>query len=214
MFIRKLAVMTAVAAFGLLAMASYASATIHIRTDPGGSFLSGSTTITNTTSERSTLAGSAGNISCDVVKFDADLNANTAASSITGTLTQLTFTTCTDTVPIINFASCHLDTTAGFPSVHITAAAGGGSVQITDPLVRCLLVGGGGASCYFTGTSASAIGTFANLASTLDYTSVAVDRGTGAGDLGAACGEGGTFNAKFTHIVQGGTNRTITITTA
>jgi hypothetical protein len=209
MFIRKLAVLAAIAAFGLLALGSIsASASTALRTDPGNALLTGSTTITNTSSSPALLTLDIGSVTCSNTRFDADVTRNSSATSITGTLTALTFTTCTDTVPFVQVTSCHR-TGATFPAIHITAGDTGGQVQIVDATVVCNVASGG--ACYYT--AATANGNASNATSTLSYTGIGVTHVTGAGDLGFLCGNGASFSVTLNHIVQGGTNRTVTITT-
>jgi hypothetical protein len=216
MSIRKLAMLTAVAALGLLALgSSSASATTALRTDPGGALLSGSTTITNTSSGNAVLnLPGLGTVTCTNTKFDADANSNSSATTIAGTLTSLTFSTCSDTIPIITVTHCELDPDRAKPSVSISSTAIGGNVTINDAGVRCFTPTLNG-FCYYTGTTASAVGIGNNAASTLTYTNVQVDRYAGAtSDLGSTCGNNGNFSVTLNHIVQGGTNATVTITTA
>lgn len=217
MSIRKLTLLTAVAAVGLMGLATTsASASTALRTDPGGSLLTGSTTITNTASDTSTRVFSGlGTIHCAQTFADIDVHGRTSPTSITGTLTGLTFTSCTDTLPVIQYTSCALSPTSPFPVVHITATNDqGGTVQITDETIRCSIQGAGTSFCYYTMTSSSNIGAFVNAPSTLTFSGVVLHHVTGSGDLGAICGAQGAFNTTLTHLVQGGTNRTITITTS
>jgi hypothetical protein len=220
MLIRKMAVLASLATIGLLSLgAGAASATsTAIRTDPGG-LLTGATTITNGASDTSTLAlDGLGTIHCSQTTFEATLASNTGASSVTGTLNQLTFTSCTDTIPVIGISSCHLDASLGLPAIHIvadnsSAAGANGTVQVTDPRVKCNLINGGNAGCYYTGTSSSAIGDAFNANSRIVFPNVTAHHVTGSGDQGVLCGTQGSFNATLTDVRQVGTNRTITVTT-
>jgi hypothetical protein len=214
MFIRKLAALAAIAALSLLALgAMSASASTALRTDPSGGRLTGSTTITNTTSHPAVLQTDKGTVTCNSTKFDADVTSNNSATSISGTLTQLTFTTCTDTIPVVAINSCHL-ATGNTPSVSIAANATGGHVTLTDVLARCV-VAGSASGCYYTGATATGVAT--NATSVLSYNNIsAIYPVTNPADgIGAAiCGTNALFSVTLTHIVQGGTNATITITTA
>jgi hypothetical protein len=94
--------------------------------------------------------------------------------------------------------------------VHITAnTAVQSTTLVTDPTVRCNIAGSTTSFCYYT--AASATGTGNNTASTLAFSSIGVTTVAGSGSLGAACGSTGTFAVTLNHIVQGGTNRTVTI---
>src|SRR4051794_5346805 len=105
MSIRKLALLAAVAALGLLALGAVtASATTAVRLH-NGTVVNG--TIKNTSSGPATLHTDAGKITCTTTAFDADVNGNPAAT-VTGKLTTLTFTSCTDNLLAVNVLSCHL----------------------------------------------------------------------------------------------------------
>jgi hypothetical protein len=213
MSIRRLASLVAIAAIGVLALgAASASASTALRTDPGGGLLTGSTTITNTTAAPSvlTLTG-LGVVTCNQTNFDANVTSNSSAGSITGTLATLTFTTCSDTLPVITISSCTLNP-GTTPVVHIFASNDtGGTTTIDDATVRCNIAGSTTSFCYYT--AATALGQGNNAASTLTYGSIGVGVVGGSGSLGAACGSTGTFSSTLRHIVQGGTNRTVTVQT-
>jgi hypothetical protein len=206
-----MALIAAIAALGLLALGSAsAPASTTLRTDPGGGLLSGSTTVTSTSNEPVVMPLNLGTVTCNSLKFDADVTSNSSATSIAGTLTGLTLTSCTDTIPVISVGSCHASTT---PAVSITANDTGGHMNLTDVLVRCPVAGGPNA-CYFT--AATATGVELNATSSLAYTNVATvyPASNPADGLGGnICGATGTFSATLTHLVQGGTNATLTITT-
>jgi hypothetical protein len=209
MLIRKLAGRMAIAALGLLALGSAsASASTHLRLDPGNMPFAGSTTVTNTTSGPMVWTTGVGNLSCSASRFDADVNAHTSATTIGGSLTGLTFTSCTDSIPLLNFTGCHRHG-ATLPTVTINGSAG--TVAITDLIVRCTFQGSTSA-CYLT--AASAAGTYNNAASTLTYVNVPVaviTTPTTDAIAPGACGTSGSWTFAFTHIVQGGTNRTVTV---
>jgi hypothetical protein len=215
MSIRKLALFAAVSALGLLAIASAsASASTALRTDPGGGLLTGSTTITNTSASHATLSlPGLGTVNCAETKFDANVTRNSSATSITGSLAQLTFTSCSDNIPVIGIASCTLSPNSPLPVVHIIADNDvGGTTSITDPTVRCDIIASPNAFCYYTPHIANGQGN--NVLSTLTFNVTGVTNVPGSGSLGALCGSAaGTFNVTLRHIVQGGTNRTITVTT-
>lgn len=213
MSIRRLAASAAIAAISMLALgAASASATTVIRTDPGGGLLTGSTTIRNTTSNTAVLQTSLGGVTCTRTTFDADLASNSGPSSVTGTITSLTFAGCTDHIPLITITECGLHAGSPLPTIHITADAGGtgGSVQVTDPTVRCAIANSTSA-CYYT--AATATGSANNVTSNLTFANVAVASVSPTTDaLGAGlCGTNATFGVTLQHIVQGGTNATITI---
>jgi hypothetical protein len=222
MFIRKLAALASLATVGLLSLgAGAASATsTAIRTDAPSALLTGATTITNGGSDSSTMAFAGfGSFHCAQTTFEATLASNTGAASVTGTLNQLTFTSCVDTIPVITFTSCHLDASLGLSGIHIVAdnspaAGANGTVQVTDPRVKCLISGGGGhAGCYYTFTSATAIGNVFNANSRIVFPAITVHHVTGTGDQGSLCPGLSSLNTTLTDVRQVGTNRTITVTT-
>ncbi len=200
---------------GLLALGSAsASASTAIRLDPGPVAFPAGGTITNTTSSSATLSlGATGTIHCGLVKGTATVASGASATSISATLTAITFSTCTDTLPVVTIESCSL--AAGTtPSISILGtSSSGGTVTTTDARVRCFLGGSGGAAfCEYT--AATAAGTAVNSTSTLAYSSVGVTHVNGAsGDQGVLCGASGSFNVTANHMVQSGTNRTLTLTT-
>jgi hypothetical protein len=222
MFIRKLAVLASLATIGLLSLGAGAASAAHttIRTDPDGAKLTGATTITNLASDQSTLTlQNLGAIHCQQTTFEATLHANTGTTSVTGTLNQLTFTNCTDSLPVIAITSCALDPTSSVPTIHIVAdnsvdPLAQGTVQVTDPRVRCSIAGSTTSFCYYTGTTSSAIGNAFNSNSRIVFPNVTAHHVTGSGDLSGACGTQGAFNATLTDVVQVGTNKTITVTTS
>lgn len=217
MNIRKLTATVAVALFGVLALGAVsASATTTLVTDPSGGLLTGSTTISNSGSTAATLSlTGVGEIVCSNTRFDADVNANQSATSITGTLTQLTFTTCTDTVPVLTITSCHLvpNATGQFPIIHITATGANTHTQLlTDPTVRCNIAGSATSFCYYTAHTATGLGT--NTPNAVTFNVPVVTNVAGSGSLGAACGASGaagSFHVGLTDAVQGGTGNRVTV---
>jgi hypothetical protein len=212
--IRKLAVNATIA--GLVALAGAvapAAATTALRTDPGGALLSGATTITATPGG-TLLAQTAGTGTshCTEVGFSADVRSSSSATSITGTLTALTFTSCNGFLGLTTFESCRLSPGSPLPTVHVTAGAGGGTVALADVTLKCAIMNSTSAFCYYTASTAA--GNLANGPSTLTYSSVALVAAAGSDSLGAPCGSSGSWNWTFTHIVQAGTNRTVTVTTS
>jgi hypothetical protein len=201
-----LVAMTAVLALSAGGIGSASATTL--RTDPGNvSFPTGNVTIKNTASGTALLTTSVGNFACTTAHLQATINNNHAAT-LTGTLSQLTLTSCTDTIPLLTFSSCHLHGAA--PTVAITANGTGGSFNLTDVGLRCSFTSPGGA-CYFT--AATANGTANNAASSISYTGVAWNGIPGTADsLGGLCFSSATFSVVLNHIVEAGTNRTVTVT--
>jgi hypothetical protein len=214
MFIRKLSPVLVLVLAVLAIGASSASGSTALRTDPGGGLLTGSTTITNTTAAPSvlTLTG-LGVVTCNQTNFDLHVNFSFSVFgvSVTGALTFGTFTSCTDTLPVITISSCTLNP-GTTPSIHIFAGNDtGGTTTIDDPTFRCNIAGSTTSFCYYT--AGTAVGQGNNTASTLTFSSVGVGTVGGSGSLGAACGSSGTFSTTLRHMVQGGTNRTVTVQT-
>jgi hypothetical protein len=210
MSIRKLTLLVATAAMGLLAVGFGSASATTLRADPGNTaFPAGNVTITNTSSSTATLTTALGNLTCESTRFHADVNQNGAAT-LTGRLTALTFTQCTDTIPVLTITSCHLHTPP-VPTISITSTGGGttGSVVLGDVVVRCAFAGTPNA-CYFTAATANGVAT--NATSTIQYNNVAAVGVSPTSDtLGALCPSTGTFGVTLRHIVQAGTNRTVTI---
>jgi hypothetical protein len=102
------------------------------------------------------------------------------------------------------------------PSVTITAVAGGGTVALGHTIVRCHVVASANA-CYYT--LATAHGTFVNADSSIRFEGVQVvaitsPGGTTDGLAPGACGTSASLSVTLTHLVQSGTNRTLTVTTS
>lgn len=215
MFIRKLASLAAIAAVGLMVFGAVsASAGTTLRTDPGGGLLSGSTTIRNTTADPATLSTLAGEITCHQTFFDADVNVHSSTTDITGKLTTLTFTSCTDNILAVNILDCTLGN-APLPSVTITARAGGlSTISLGDTTVRCA-TSTPGKACYYTAPFADGSGV--NATSSIAYTNVGVSgitTGFTDGIVPVNCGTSGQFGVTLTHIVQGTGSDTVTIATS
>jgi hypothetical protein len=208
MFIRKLALLSVLAALGVLsvgAATSSAAAYLHDNVT-SGSLLAAGTTIMPRSSDPAvlTLPG-LGTVTCTNNRFDATVGASGGAT-ITGSLQSLTFTTCTDTVPFITVSSCHL--VNGTPSLTITATShSGGSININDITVKCNT--GSTSGCYYTASVAN--GAANNTGATLTYSNVSVTHTTGSGDLGALCGSSASFSTTFTDLTSGGTGRTVVL---
>lgn len=211
MAMRRWATMAAVVALGLVVPASASAlGSPHIRTDPGASLLVGSTTFKNTSADSATLdIPTLGTIHCSQTSFVADATANTSATTftLTGTLTSLTLSFCTDSIPALDFPDCTLrpGTT---PTLGIEAGAPS-RIRISTPIVRCqtpFLI----TFCEYSPGSAP-IGFMQALTSNLTYNMTGMTNlGTGAGH---SCGTTpATLRLTLTDLVQTGTNRTITIT--
>lgn len=212
MFIRRSVSVAAIAAVGLLAVGS-ASASTTLRTDPGGGLLSGATTVRNVTSDPATLVTAAGDVSCAQAFSDIDVNANSSATSISGKITSLTLTSCTDNILAVNVLDCTL-ATGNLPTVTVTANDTGGSVVQGDTISRCA-TSTVGKACYFTASSASGAGV--NATKRLDYSGVgvvAITTGFTDAIQPANCGSSGTFGVTLTHAVQSTGTNTVTITTS
>jgi hypothetical protein len=205
-----------VAVAALLTVGSAAaSATTALRTDPGNLLLTGTTTIKNTTSDPVVFQTQAGGFTCTRTNFDVDVTSNSSAGSISGSLTALTFTTCTDTILAVNISACHLHRIGGaIPPVSITSNGAGGNISLSDVTVRCTTSPTQG--CYYT--AATENGTGVNATSSINFPGVPViavgnPPGTTDGVSAANCGTTATVSVTLTHIVDS-TNRTVTITTA
>jgi hypothetical protein len=207
--IRRSATLAAVAALSLLALgAAPAPASTSLRSDPGGGLLTGSTTITNTSSGVATLTTGSGSITCSNTSFTATATSNSSATTIGGSLNTLTFTTCTDTIPLVTFAGCHRHG-ATLPAVSVNGSTG--TVTLTDVIVRCSVFASN-QGCYLT--AATLNGTVNNALSTLTYTNVPVTGisfPTTDAVAPGACITSGNFSVTLRHIVQSGTNRTVTL---
>jgi hypothetical protein len=201
MSIRKLALVVATAALGLLSVGIGSASATTLNTDPGNiPFATGNVTVKNTSSGVATLTTGLGTITCNTTHFESTINNNHAAT-LPGTLNRLTFTSCSDTVPLLTVSSCHQHRTSPL-AVSTTL------VTLTDVTVRCNLAGIA-QGCYFT--AATAAGVVNNPASTLSYTNVNASSVNPTGDAFGFCPSSGTFSVVLNHIVEVGTNRTVTV---
>lgn len=209
MSISRAAALAAIAALGVLLIGAVsASAHTVLRTDPGGLPLIGPTSIAPTSSDHFTLQTQTGSVTCVSSTFTADVNSNTGIDSITGRLTSLTAVGCTDTLPQVDITSCHLE---NVPVLHIISSSTvGGMFLLTDPVLRCPIVGGFNA-CYYT--SPVAPGQFDNFQSELTFQNVPATPVIATPDAlpPGPCGDAGAWSVTYTHVVQELTNQTLTV---
>jgi hypothetical protein len=203
MFIRKLVVLAAVAAFGVLAVASSASAaTTVLRTDPGNVRVPAGATVTGTSEGAATFSITGlGTFTCHSA-FSLTASVTEGNPSVDGTLASLALTSCSDTIPVIDYDTC--SAVSPFPTVTVAATStAGGTVTLGNTQTFCHAVGTGtpGSGCYWLMTSPT--GSFTNLNSTLAFVNVAVDHKVPTGatnDLGASCGTTLTFTARYSGV--------------
>lgn len=201
MSIQKLTVSLAVAASGLLAIGSASASATTLNTDPGNvPFATGNVTTKNTSSGVALFTTALGNFSCSTTHIEAAINNNHAAV-LPGTLNHFSLTSCTDTIPNLTFTSCHQHGTA---PIDVSTA----TVTLTDVTIRCSFAETS-QGCYFT--MSTAVGTVNNPASTLTFSSVSAGSVNPTGDLFFFCPSSATFSVVLNHIVEVGTNRTVTV---
>jgi hypothetical protein len=214
MSIRRFASLAAIAAVAVMAFgAASASATTTLRLDPGNTPFSGATTISNTTARPAVLTTNIGVVTCNQTFFSADVNSHSSATTITGKLTSLTFTSCTDTIAPVNITSCTLHAGSPLPTVHVLGtSSAGGTVSVNGVVERCSVQASTNA-CYYAQNGA-APGTAVNSTSSITYTNIPAVSSAPTTDALASglCGATATFSTTLTHIVQTSTNRTVTIT--
>jgi hypothetical protein len=213
MAIRKLALLASSCVFGLVgAGAGSASAATYVHGGTtSGNLLPAASTILNRSSDTATLTlNGTGELSCTVTTGFATVGASGGAT-VSATGNSLTFTSCTDTIPVINIQSCHLAATT-LPTAVVTATShNGGTVVFSNTFVRCVAAGST-SGCYYKATTAS--GTASNTGATLSYASVGVTHTAPAGatdDLGVACGTIGSFSMALTDLVRGATGTTLVL---
>lgn len=212
MSIRRLAVLAALVAIGGVALAATpASAHTRLRLDPGNTAWTGATTVTNTTSTPLVWSTSIGTLTCQRTDVDIDLASHTSSTAITGSLTALTFTGCTDTIGPVNYTGCHLHQPTTAPGVSITGtSAVGGTIAFSNVVVRCNIQNST-LGCYFA--FATMHGTVNNTTSSISFPTLAASTVQPTTDALAAglCGAVSTVSVTLTHLVQGGTNKTVTV---
>ena len=210
MFIRKLTLLSALAALGLLVVGAASSSAASYLHDNAttGSLLPAGTTITPRSSDPATwVFPGFGTVTCTNNTFDATVGASGGAT-ITGTLHSLTLSSCTDTIPVLTISSCHL--VNGGVSLTITAHShAGGTFSSNGITVFCSVNGANG--CYYT--AATVLGGAANTGARLTYSNVSFVHSTGSGDLGALCGNSASFSTTFTDLTSDSTGRTVVLNT-
>jgi hypothetical protein len=205
MFIRRLVTLGMLGVLGALSVGTTtAGADTTVVTDtPGGGFHqspAGDTMRpTNGGPAVITLSG-LGSVTCANATFDADVTTPAGTPAIAA-LTALTFTSCTDTIPVLTFTGCHLD--GASPTLSMTASGTtGGSVLFVSTYLRCA-ASGSTSGCYFLINGGP--GTWTNAPSSIAFSGVAITHSIPAGttgDLGALCGPSGTLSVSFGHVVN------------
>jgi hypothetical protein len=215
---RRWGVAAVVLLLGISGVAAGSSRGIALRTDPGGGVLTGATTIKNTGAAPTVLAFSGvGVITCGVTQYHWHVNSNSGPVSNTGKATYGTFTSCTDTMPVITISSCTLSPDVSAPALHIRFSIPLSTVWrwLTAPFrKRCNVAGTTTNFCYYAASSNGAEGVGSNSADSITYTGEFITAVGGSGSLGALCGGTGSMSATLTGIVQSGTGTRVTVTTS
>jgi hypothetical protein len=200
--VRKFALLASLCAMGLLGIAaSSASAASYLHNGTTtGNVMAAGTAISPTSSNTAVLSiPGLGSVSCTSNSFSGTVGASGGAS-ITGSLSSLTFNTCTDTIPLITITNCNA--VSPFPSISgVATGSTGGTLTLTNTYVRCN-VSGGTSGCYYLASTAA--GTYTNTGGTLAYNNVSVSHTVpagGTGDLGSLCGtSNGTFSVTYSGV--------------
>jgi hypothetical protein len=194
-------VLAALLTIGLIsATSAQAASYLHGGSSPGNVLPSGSG-ITNTDSGPATLALTGlGEVQCTNNKFTATVGASGGAT-ISGSLTSLTFATCTDTLPVITITSCSV--VSPLPTITITASgSSGGTFAFANTFTRCPIAGSTSA-CYYKANIAT--GSYANASGDLTFSNVSIAHTAPSGttnDLGAACGSSGFAGWPWKRILR------------
>lgn len=212
---RRLLVLAATCVVGLLFIASSASAaTTVLRGDPGNQPLPPGTTITGTIEGNATFTFSTGaDLSCHG-NFAAVFVTTHGNPTIDGFLESLTFSPCTDTIPILTIDDCALH--QHLPTVVAAAqSATGAAVTFSDVTLFCHNAGSGspGTGCYWQLTDP--VGSFNNTKSTLTFPNVTFDHRVPTGttnDLESACPDHGNMSMRFGDV-HTSTGTTVTFST-
>jgi hypothetical protein len=204
MSVRKMTMLLAVAALGVCAMAAgTASASTFLRADPSGTALSSGATIMNGASDPFTVTfPGTGTLTCTTSTFAATVGASGGAT-VSATLDQLTIEGCTDTIPVINYTSCHAAAT--LPTITLTGtSATTGTILLADTTLFCA-VSGTTSGCYYTMASASGAWNSSSVA----FSNVSMTHTTGTGDLGSLCFTSGTVGVTWTDMTSAGSTVTL-----
>ena len=206
MSIRKLVLLAAISALGLMSIGvATSSATSFLREGPSAALMANGATITNGGSDPAVLNLTGfGAITCGTTAFSATIHTNGLAV-ITGTLNSLSFTSCTDTIPVLTITSC--GSVAPLPTITLTGTSSStGQVALHDTKVFCH-VAGSTTGCYYTAALAAGNTT----GSTLFYSNVGVTHATGSGDLGSLCGSNAELALTATDLTDSANGTTVTL---
>jgi hypothetical protein len=189
-----------------------------LRTDPANLQVPGGGTLMNRSSDQArwSFTGLGDTLQCSTTTSDIDVGASGGAT-VTGTLTGLTLTGCSDSFPSpVTITTCAM--VSPRPSVAFkTTSHLGGSATFGTTFVRC------GVSmtpfaCYYAASSLT--GVYANSGASLTFNNAVFGPGGPSGttdDIGIplACGGGhSTFNLALTDITYAGTGTTVTVRTS
>jgi hypothetical protein len=145
-------------------------------------------------------SGTTGDIRCTKTVLGLTVGVSHGVE-LTGTLRNLTFESCTDSLPFDAFPSCSLANNAPTPTVRIDPNASGGRIRSTF-YVRCADTAVPGYGCYYLLSDVK--GTYTNSNATLAYSNVSFSYQTPfftSDSLGSdRCGNFGTLTASLTSV--------------
>lgn len=99
------------------------------------------------------LSSGAGNITCTSSSFSGTIGANPNTPSVTGSLTALTFTNCTDTIPFVTVSSVTTNVGTGANAKVATATYVGAASTFSVSGVTATITFTSGSSCTYAPTS-------------------------------------------------------------
>jgi hypothetical protein len=212
MSVLKPAVLAILAALSLMSFVATAQASTSLFTDPLTTDSTSTTSFTNDPDMDLVWHGALfTNTFCHQASFAFVAPGAHSATSVTGQLTALTFSSCTQSFgPNYPHCALHYPTFFGHPSVQITGNDTGGTVRLNDVVVRCAIAASSTA-CYFT--MAAPTGTYTDATGALDFTNVPLTSVAATTDSSGSGCTTGTASWSFTHLHQSGTSRTLTIRT-
>ncbi|HEV3001522.1 MAG TPA: hypothetical protein VGW75_12345 [Solirubrobacteraceae bacterium] len=105
------------------------------------------------------LSSSAGNITCTTSTFGGSLGTNPAVGPVTGSLTSLTFSNCTDTIPFVTVSTVTTNVGAGASAKTATAAYVGSASTFAVAGVVATITFTSGSWCTYAPTTDPATAT-------------------------------------------------------
>lgn len=193
-----------IASLSILAFAGFSTAAsaTTIKTTAGATVASGSSISGSLKAGTSAvLSSGAGNITCTTSTFGGTIGTNPNTPSVTGSLTSLTFTNCTDTIPFVTVSSVTTNVSAGSPKT-ATATYNGSSSTFAVSGVAATITFTSGGTCIYQPTNDPATAVHNSNTNNNEYAFSAVPL-TKTGGTSGACSSTATWTATYVAVSGG-----------